>query len=200
MRSALFLLSILAWASPEAVAEWRTVLDHDGIEVSQQPVEGRKVPMFRAVATLAADPEEVLVVLQDVDQHTRWMPDLTESHVVRQTQDEIWVYRLQNAPWPVSDRDMVVRSRFRVIEPDKVFRIDFEVVALDEVPPKRGVVRVPHLRGHYQIQSLEPGSSRIVYEVDVDLGGTLPDWLASRVGRDNPVETLQGLRAQLARE
>lgn len=188
------------WASPQALADWRPVLTHEGIEVTEQPVEGRKVPMFRAVATLAADPDRVLEVLQDIDQHTRWMPDLTETRVLRQTENEVWVYRLQNAPWPVSDRDMVVRSRLRVIVPGKDFRIDFDAVTLDEVPAKRGVVRVPYLQGHYQIQALEPGRSRIVYEVDIDLGGTLPDWLASRVGRENPVNTVLGLRAQLARD
>ena len=82
------------WASPQALADWRPVLTHEGIEVTEQPVEGRKVPMFRAVATLAADPDRVLEVLQDIDQHTRWMPDLTETRVLRQTENEVWVYRL----------------------------------------------------------------------------------------------------------
>ena len=200
MRRALFVLCTLVWASPQARADWRPVLAKEGIEVSQQPVEGRKVPMFRAVGTVAADPDRVLEVLQDVDQHTRWMPELTESRVVRQTEDEIWVYRLQNAPWPVSDRDMVVRSRIQVIDPGKDFRIDFDAVTLDEVPPSRGVIRVSHLHGHYRVQSIAPGRSRGEYEVDVDLGGSLPDWLASQVGRDNPIDTMLGLRAQLARD
>lgn len=200
MRWGMVPCCILVWAATAAHGDWQKVLTREGIEVSQQPVEGRKVPMFRAVGEVAADPERVLAVLQDIDSHTRWMPDLSESRVVREAENEVWVYRVQDAPWPVSDRDVVVRSRLKVLEPGKDLRIDFDSVTVDEISPNRGIVRIPHLRGHYRIQALAPGRSRVLYEVDVDLGGTLPDWLAARVGRENPVGTLVGLRGELARD
>src|SRR5262245_5673793 len=103
-------LTLLAFALP-ARADWTVVANDQGVEVSQQPVEGRGMPMFRGSGEIAGTPQEILDVLQDVDGHPQWMPDCSEARVVRQDQQTLTVYRRSAAPWPVSDRDVVVQSR-----------------------------------------------------------------------------------------
>ncbi len=179
-------------------AEWEVISTTQDVEVSQQAVEGRSLPMFRGIGEIGGSPEQILEVLQDVDSHTEWMPDTAEARLVRQSEEAVWLYRRTDAPWPVSDRDVVVRSQLEIVEPKVEIHAFFEAVEVPEVPERRGVVRMPHLVGHWKIRAIAPGRCRVEYQVDVDPGGRLPGWLAARTSRDNPLHTIVGLRKRLA--
>ena len=200
LRSTALTLAIVALGLPgaEARAEWQTVATEQGVEVSQQPVEGRDLPMFRGVGDVEASLSDILEVIGDVAEHTRWMPDCAESRLLREEGDVLYVYRRTSAPWPVSDRDVVIRSRTEVIETDVEVHVYFEAVDEPAVAPDSGAIRMPHLSGHYKLRALGPARTRVEYQVDVDPGGRLPGWLAAGTSRDNPIRTLVGLRAQLA--
>ena len=200
-RSSLSALALVVGllAGPTVVrAEWRVVSTAQGVEVSQQTVEGRSLPMFRGIGQVGGSPEQILEVLQDVDSHTEWMPDTAEVRLVRESEEAIWLYRRTDAPWPVSDRDVVVRSHLEIVEPEVEIHTFFEAVEVPEVPERRGVVRMPHLEGHWKLRAIAPGRSRVEYQVDVDPGGSLPGWLAARTSRHNPIRTIVGLRERLA--
>ncbi len=57
---------------------------------------------------------------------------------------------------------------------------------------------MPRLRGHYALTALGPKRTRVEYQVDADPGGNLPDWLITRIGRDDPWYTLRDLRERVA--
>ena len=196
--SALALVVSLLTGPTAVRAEWQVVETTQGVEVSQQTVEGRGLPMFRGIGEVGGSPEQILEVLQDVDKHTEWMPDTAEVRLVRESEEAIWLYRRTDAPWPVSDRDVVVRSQLEIVEPEVEIHSFFEAVEVPEVPERRGVVRMPHLEGHWKIRAIAANRSRVEYQVDVDPGGRLPGWLAARTSRDNPVRTIVGLRKRLA--
>jgi hypothetical protein len=196
--SALALVVGLLAGPTAARAEWEVVATKQGVEVSQQAVEGRSLPMFRGIGEVDGSPDQVLAVLQDVDKHVEWMPDTAEARLVRESEEAVWMYRLTDAPWPVSDRDVVVKSHLEIVEPEVEIHTFFEAVEVPEVPERRGVVRMPHLVGHWKLRAIAPGRSRVEYQVDVDPGGRLPGWLAARTSRDNPVWTIVGLRKRLA--
>jgi len=181
-----------------ARAEWTVVANDRDVEVSQQPVSGRGMPMFRGVGEVAATPDEILEVLEDVNTHAEWMPDCSEARLVRQEAEQITVYRRSSAPWPVSDRDVVVRSYIEVIEPGVEIHAFFASVADPDVPERSDAVRMPHLAGHWKIRSIGAGHSRVEFQVDADPGGQLPGWLAASASRDNPIRTIVGLRERVA--
>ena len=180
-----------------ARAEWTVVANEQQVEVSQQPVDGRGMPMFRGIGEVAATPDEIREVLEDVDSHAQWMPDVRESRLVRETGEQITVYRRSAAPWPVSDRDVVVRSHTEVIQPGVEIHALFEGVADPDVPELSGVVRMPHLIGHWKVRAIAPDRSLVEYQVDADPGGSLPGWLAASASKDNPIRTIVGLRERV---
>jgi hypothetical protein len=181
-----------------ARAEWAVVANEQQVEVSQQPVDGRGMPMFRAVGEVAGTPDQILAVLEDVDSHPKWMPDCAESRVVREKDEQVTVYRRSAAPWPVADRDVVVRSRTQVIQPGVEIHAFFEGVQDPDVPERSDTVRMPHLVGHWKIRSIAPDRSLVEYQVDADPGGTLPGWLAASASKGNPIRTIVGLRERVA--
>jgi hypothetical protein len=44
---------------------------------------------------------------------------------------------------------------------------------------------------------LSPDKTRVVYQVEVDIGGSVPTFVAKRVARDMPYETLSRLRERV---
>ena len=162
--------------------------------------------MFRGLTEIDGSLEEILSVVSDVPSHPSWMPDCSESRVLRDDGETVVVYRRTQAPWPVSDRDVVVESRTQVIEPDVEVHVYFRSVDEPSVEPASGApasgsgsgaVRMPYLVGHYKLRALGPGRTRVEYQVDADPGGRLPGWLAAGTSRGNPVRTLVGLQRQV---
>lgn len=194
----LALLAALA-TPPASAGDWKPVTNERGIEVSEREVPGRSLPIFRGIGIVEADPLEILAVIRDAPRHTEWMHDCVESRLLRTQGDVAFLYNRTDAPWPVWDRDVVLRSETLVIEPRVELEIRVASLADEQQGPVPGVVRMPRLEGHYRLLLVEPGRTRVEYQIDADPGGALPDWIARRATRDLPLETIAKLREQVAR-
>jgi hypothetical protein len=193
-----FLLGTIL-ASAAVSGDWQPVTNEDGIEVSEREVPGRSLPMFRGVGVIEADLYEVLAVIHDIENHTRWMADCVESRLLRRESESVsFGYNRTDSPWPVPDRDVVVRAETIVVEAGREVHSLFRSVADESVPPARRVVRMRHLEGHYKLWTLGPDRTRVEYQVDADPGSSLPAWLVRRTTRKMPLLTLLNLRKRVA--
>ena len=195
MAAGLLVSTILAADDTE---NWEVIREKDGITVSRFAVEGRGFPILRAVGDVAGTPYEVLAILRDVQAHVHWRPDCVEARTISDIDAaHSIVYTRTNAPWPVSDRDVVLANEITFIDPPHQVRIDFSAVSDTDVPPRQGMVRMPRLQGYYLLESIDGNRSRVTYRLDVDPGGKLPDWLIRKQSVRNPFETIAGLRKRL---
>ena len=197
--SALVLLPCLAGPA-RGQDDWTLVTEEDGVEVSQRPVPGRSLPVLRGIGVVEANLFEVLAVIRDVERLNEWVHTCIESRLLGIEGDAVaYAYTRSDAPWPVSDRDVVVRSETLVLEAGAEVHIRFRSVEHDSQGEVDGVVRMPRLRGHYRLRVTEAGRTRVEYQVDADPGGRLPTWLVRRTARDIPLRTIVNLRKQVAR-
>ena len=186
---------ILMLAIETQAAGWERVINEEGIIVLQKKVEGRTMPVFRAIVTVTASPTEVLAVIDDYENQCDWMPKCEEIRLIEQiAPNDRYIYSRANAPWPVQDRDVVIRSRFDIVQPDHDVKVTFRATRHPRAPSVDGVVRIQHTRSHYRLRRVGPDKTRVEYEVDSDPGGTIPDWLVARESRTIPLETLRNLR------
>ncbi|HDP79467.1 MAG TPA: hypothetical protein ENN21_01345 [Spirochaetes bacterium] len=187
--------SVVLNSHSPAAASWKPVSSADGIQVYTQPVEGSDMDAFRGVAVVDAPIESVAAVINDIPAQPRWMASCTEARVIKELgENAVLIYRVTKAPWPVSDRDMVIVST-AVIEPGGR-RIVANFAATDNhgVPPRNGVVRIRKMRGQWILEKLSPDRTRVSLTVHSDPGGSLPPSVANRASRDIPLKTLRGLR------
>jgi hypothetical protein len=197
----LIVFTLLALSPPARAAEtWVKEADEKGVVVSTLAVAGRGLPIFRGVGTVDASVFEILAVLDDIGRFTEWMADCKAARVVKQKSElERIEYNRIAAPWPVSDRDTTIRSW---VEADVVKRevwARFQSIDTPDAPPVSGVVRMPRLAGFYHLQVIDAGHTKVTYQVDADPGGLLPEWLIKLTTRKLPIETLVGLRRQVAK-
>lgn len=186
--------------SSTASAGWTRVTEEDGIAVTSRPSEHSPLPVFRGVGRVDAPLIHVLAVISDAERHHEWVHACSASALVAQTSDLTGiVYNRTATPWPVPDRDVVLSSHIEVIDGERDVFVRFTATRHPKRPAKDGVVRITYLRGHYHLWAEDDTHTRVEYQVDSDPGGSLPTWLATRGTREMPLETLRGLRTQVAR-
>jgi hypothetical protein len=200
---ALLAVVLLAVSLPPVVAGadegWVQDADEKGVVVTTRTVPGRGLPMFRGVATVDASVFEILAVLDDIGRFTEWMSDCKGARVVKQiTELERIEYNRIGAPWPVSDRDTTIRSWIEANVSKAEVWARFQSIDTPDAPPVSGIVRMPRLAGFYHLQGIDYGHTKVTYQVDADPGGLLPEWLIKLTTRKLPIETLVGLRRQVA--
>jgi START domain len=192
------LLLLAACAAEAAAPKWKHILREDGISVSTREVAGRSFPSFRGIGVVHANIFEVLAVLSDIKRYTEWQGSCAEARLLRKISErEYIVYSRTDAPWPVSDRDTVNRSKVHVDLKRRIVNIKFRAIKTRLQGPVSGVVRMNKLRGHFKLTSLARNKTKVDYKVDADPEGMLPTWLAKIATKKLPLETIQKLRKQV---
>jgi len=177
---------------------WRELYRDSGVAVSERSAPGRALPDFRGEVELDADAYDVLAVILDVPAQTEWMWQCRTSRVLHRENDAVTtVYQVLDAQFPASDRDVVLRSVARVLEPGRL-EVRFESREDPAAPPVAGLVRMPRLEGAFALAALAPGRTRVTYEVSADPGGSLPAAFLRQTVRESPYDTLVGLRRRVA--
>jgi len=187
-------------AAADDKPKWEKITTERGVTVWEKESPGRDLPAFRGVTVMKERMVDILAVLDDPEGATEWVHNCTTNRLIKRTNglDRI-LYTLTDAPWPVSDRDVVVDARVKLNPKRKELTIAFKSVSGSKynVAEVDDVVRMPKLKGHYKLRILDDKRTRVEYVVDADPGGSLPAWLVSQASRDLPLETLVELRKQV---
>jgi hypothetical protein len=196
------LFLVLACAAPAAAAgepeKWEFVDKDDGIHVWKHEVPGHDVPDFRGQTFINASIDQVLVQMLDWKRHTEWMFACAESTLLKQLQpDHMIMYNRIDVPWPVWDRDVIADIAIERSDDKKYLKVTFKNISSDLRSVPNHVVRLPKLIGFYKMWEVEPGKTKIMYQVAAELGGSVPRWLAVRGARDLPHVTLLKLRERV---
>jgi hypothetical protein len=107
------------------------------------------------------------------------------------------LYNRINAPWPVRDRDVLLDVMYRYTPQRTAVTFRFRTTDDFTLPVPERVIRIPRLEGFYRLWQERPGHTNVLYQVEVDIGGNVPDRQARRYARNLPFETLDRLREKV---
>ncbi|MDB4971775.1 MAG: Collagenase [Myxococcaceae bacterium] len=194
----LFALTQLAHAEGGEATQWEQIDNDDGIRVWKHEVPGLDLPGFRGEAVIDASMAAIERAIQDAAHHTEWMYRCAESKIIQQVgADQTLLYNRTQSPWPVWDRDVVLETRAARASDGSSVVLSFHAAENAAYPRRDKVVRMPHLLGFYKLVRLGDKQTKVTYQVEADPGGSLPRWLAARIARDMPYETLSRLRKRV---
>ena len=179
--------------------DWELAMDQEGIQVYTKEVEGSGMKATKSVLTIQAKKEEVEAVLRDVPNHKKWMNTITKSQLLEKvSENELYAYYLADAPWPVSNRDIV--SHYKISEkPSGEITFDVEN-ASDYVPEKEDIVRIKNATSAWRIIPQAGKEIKLIYRYHAEPGGNVPSWLANQAVTDTPFQTVKNLRKRLEGE
>lgn len=186
------ILSVLAAGSVAAddPAPWNVIETERGITISRREQPGCGLPAFRGEGPVRGGVLQVLAAMLDIETVHLWAYGIDEARLVRRIDARTdLVYLYSDLPWPVRDRDMIVRREIEVVKPGSEFTIRLRCEP-DAVPVRDGRVRVPECRSTFALRKLKADTTEVDYVMSLDPGGILPKWASNWVAKHVPFKTL----------
>jgi hypothetical protein len=190
----------LPWqAGADAATGWKFENREHGITVSRRERSGRALSAFRGEGKVRAEALKVLAVILDTREVEHWAYGITSARSVRRVDDRNeLVYLYSNTPWPVRDRDMVVRRTVSVIKPGEEFAVTLRCEPKASAE-RAGIIRVRACESSFRVRKIDAKTTEIIYEMSLDPQGSLPQWASAWVARTAPVKTLLAIQDRAAR-
>lgn len=152
---------------------------------------------IKAVFNIETKPSVLAGHLLDVVNYSKWQYKLTLSEKLKQVAINEVIYRAQyDAPWPVSDRDLV--ARIKITQDPKTKIMIFEVTNMhDFVPEADDFVRVKKSLAKWIITPVGNNEVHVEYSFVVDPGGSIPTWIMNLTIADGPLRTFKELISRI---
>lgn len=196
---ALLLTSLLSVAQP---GEWHLEKDDakKDIKVFTREIPGSELKEFRGVTHIKAPVSAFVALLKDPAQATSWMHNVKKFEVMETRSDlENIVYTVNDTPWPVTNRDVYIKSVFS--QDPNTFAVTVSLTGLADYKAKNSdFVRMPALTGAWTFAPQQDGLVEVSYQVHANPGGSLPNWLVNAIVVDTPYNTLTNLQKKVAND
>jgi hypothetical protein len=141
----------------------------------------------------------VLAVVLDSANAIHWLKGASGMLVLHESDGRTQVVQmLTDLPWPIRDRDTIMKRSVDVLTPGSEFRVRF-LCAPGELAEKAGTIRVRRCDSHFSLRAVEPDKTYVDYQVQIDPGGGLPDWSIHWLEKRVTVDTLSRLASQVER-
>ncbi len=156
-----------------------------------------RLKSIKAQCRFNCSPAVIAAGVMDVPSYTKWQYHTIAAEVIRKISATEVIYRTEiEAPWPVSNRDLIMHLKIRQDTASGILYIDLKSMP-GLLPEKDGVVRVPQAAGHWVITPSGKNEVRIDHTFLVDPGGAVPVWLINLTLADAPHETLLNLKNRI---
>ena len=193
----LLLFSAKAWAQVPADAKWQLVKEGKGIKVYSAPAPSG-LKYVKVDAVLKGSINKVSKVFRDVSQQKAWVYGTKKSYLIKKIDDNHLLYYNETAlPWPVSNRDIAARMELKEDPVQHTLIITQEDVP-NAVPKHKGIVRVSHMEGNWYFRETGNGELHAEYYLDIDPGGSLPNWVVNMFIAKGPYQTFVRLQKMIS--
>lgn len=175
---------------------WVLEREKKGIKIFTKKGKWGKLRDSKAIMVVSAKPEEMLKLLSDFDNYPNWMPKCKKAKVIaRLSANEFIGQIVFNAPWPVADRDCVVRVKINR-EPNGVITMS-QTSEPKYIKEEEGVVRIQQMVGVWKLVPKGNGTE-VTNEYASNPGGSIPDWLINTQSVDAPLETFESIQQKVS--
>lgn len=198
-RILLCLLHLVFISRLNAQTKWELTKDKNNIKVYTGKEGASKFKSIKVEAVVTGTVQKLTAILRDVNNNKNWVYNTKHSSLVKKNSiNDIVYYEETELPWPVDNRDVVIRLR---LENDSINKA-LKVVATAEkgaVAEKKGVVRVTHLSAIWNVRALPNNQIAISYILSIDPRGSIPAGVINMFMTKGPFETFNNL-AQLLKK
>lgn len=176
---------------------WKLEKDSDNVQIYTRVVEDSPLKEFKGITAIQTSLSSLVALLDDREASPSWIKDNKEAALIEKVDNSLsYSYNVTAAPWPVKDRDIVIKS-VTTQEPETlVVRVDLSAEQ-ERKEPQKGRVRVTEMNGHWEFKPLESGEVQVTYQVHADPAGKLPNWLINSLVVDMPFHTLKNMQTKV---
>ncbi|MDX1633518.1 MAG: START domain-containing protein [Marinobacter sp.] len=190
------LLLIAGWCQAEVLpaenADWQLQKEVDDIRIYTIDQDDSPFRAFKAEALLDVPLSNVMAVMLDPTSCLEWVHGCSESRAFGAGDfADRYAYSVNDMPWPVSDRDYVIRIRTQGNEANGEVVMNLNAVPARQ-PEQDGLVRVDRSDTLYRFEPVGD-KTRMIWLQHTDPNGALPGWLVNSLLVDIPLKSMQQL-------
>jgi hypothetical protein len=165
----------------------------NGINVYACTVQDSKLKSIRADFTLPTSASRLAGYILDINSYTQWQYNMIKAEIVKQDDPNALIYHAEvDAPWPVTNRDLVVELKITQDPLTKV--MNFSIISIpDYIPATDGVIRIPRSEGRWIVTPVGENQVEVQYSFMVDPGGSIPVWLLNMAVAEGPYKSFSNL-------
>jgi hypothetical protein len=164
-------------SSADSSPAWRPDGIYDGVRVDRRDVSGSSFDELRLSIFSSSDMQRLCDAVYPPRLSTRPERHFKKQVLLRETPTERWTYEQVSVP-VFSDRDYVMHAKLEQPASSGHCSVAFQTEDDPAHPPVPGVVRIPVIRGHWDIFPVAPGKLSIQYRIFSEPGGGVPAFLA----------------------
>ena len=193
-------LLVLVSLAQAAAGAWTAAGTTRGVTVEFRDAPQLEVREVRATTELPFPAARIFPLVCDFTNYGSLVSGVQETKMISGAAPADYEIYMRYAPrfLIVSARDVVVRVQGRST-PQGSGACEWTDLKERE-PERKGIVRMPLLRGSWTIERLDAKRSRVVYQVAVNPGGGLPRWLVRRGAVSALPGVIEQVRRRLERE
>lgn len=174
--------------------DWVFDSEVEGIKVYKRDAQDEIIPI-RVEANIFIDAKTILGTILDVSNRPKWVPLLTSSrYLEKKSATEFKVEEIFDAPWPISDRRLILDVKVLNNNPYYIIR-GHGILIPDE--PDSNIVNAEVKEFEIKLHSKGKYLSSFSFNVLVDPKGHLPFWIINYVQEIWPIRFVQWLRHRL---
>lgn len=186
-------LSLLLFAglSQAHGQSWELVRNEDGIRIYTASIPGRNIHQYKALTFFPTDLDHALELVADYSANQHLFERLKHIEFLLHKRHELYInHMIFDLPWPLQDRDMVVRTQVRQAPGEIILESD---LVNGYVGLQDGMVRITDLQERWTLREHEDGTTVEVVG-HADPGGMIPSWIANLFITREPYNFLHGIR------
>ena len=199
LRALCCLLVTILPALPAQADDWHSVVADGNLRVDRREYRGSQLQEIRGVTRLKASLNAIMALLKDAPYNRHWVYRSGGARILRENgYAQAYVYGVVDAPWPMQDRDTVVRFDYQQDPQTGDILITIENFP-DFIAKDPAFVRVPDFGGFWLLRPEADGMVEVTYQVHGDPGGWIPVWAANYAAVTSVTRTLQNMVSAVGR-
>jgi hypothetical protein len=194
----------LSWGNEDLVSDqlryqttpltWSLKKHKRDIQIFTAKVPSSKYVAVLSVMTVNASPTSLAALVMDFENCPKWAAMCKKASIQQQISDnELIVYSLNDAPFPVRDRDVMARVSWLFdVESQKISMLSQAINSPLNV--KKKVIRVSEAVSEWHFTPQENGQTLVENFAHIDPNGAMPAWIINALIIDSPYKTLKRMR------
>ena len=191
----LMVIAILTLTSFHSLEhDWVLKKYGNGVSVYSLSLDTSSIKELKSICQIKTSLSSIIALLDDRESYPKWVYKCGESHLlIKINEAEGMYYQSVMAPWPVDNRDFVVRVKTVQDAETKVIYQSSKCLPTF-IPKKDGYIRITEFKAVWTLTPLKNGVVNCQYELLVNPGGSVPAWLVNLAAVDGPYETMVNLK------
>jgi hypothetical protein len=200
LRFTVSLLFVLNFIDANA-SEWQPEIKKNGIDAYSRVIDGTDILEIRAITVVDARMEVIAEVLRDIPANVEWRPKCVECRLLeRYNRNSMTTYTRIDLPWPVSDRDVVIKADTSINLNTGRVVVSLGSVNHYKAPQPNGNVRITEFYSQYYLEYINREQTGIIFTTRVNPAGRIPTFLVNMFNKRFAYEEMLGLTKMVKKQ